>query len=255
MSHWGENIRFLRKRAHLSQEAMATSLNMTRVKLNAHESGRTGNPTAIDLASVSDHFGICIDLLIRTRLSELREEELVELDKPRADLRVLAITVDERNDEYIDYVPVKAKAGYLAGHRDPEYIAALPKYRFPDLPKGKTFRLFPTSGDSMTPVPDGSDVLASYVEDWPAIKPGTMCIVVMRGEQEFVFKQVAVLNNGRLQLKSLNEQYAPYEVKSSEVLEIWAFDRYISRVLPMQRTELDEIKSLLLDLRRELKTK
>lgn len=255
MNHWGENIRFLRKRASLSQEVLAASLNMTRVKLNAHESGRTGNPTIADLMAISDHFGITIDLLLRKKLSELDEKEMVTIDNLQANIRVLTITVDERNDEYIDYVPIKAMAGYSKGHHDPEYISALPKYRFPGLSKGNTFRLFPTSGDSMMPIPEGSDVLACFVEDWQAIKPGTLCIVVMRGEQELVFKQVTVLGISGIELRSLNPFYAPYEVKLSEVLEIWAFDRFISRVVPMQRAELDEIKSLLLDMRRDLKTK
>lgn len=253
MAHWGNNIRFLRKRAGLSQDALAGALAITRVKLNAHESGRTINPTIGDLVTVSEHFAVSIDNLLRLDFSSLSETDLKGLDKPKANMRVLAISVDEKNEEYIEYVPVKAKAGYTAGYRDPDYIAGLPKYRFPGLPKGKTFRLFPTIGDSMAPVPEGSDVLAAYVADWETIKAGTLCIVVMRSEQDFVFKQVTLIGKDRLELKSLNEQYAPYQVNLNEVLEIWAFDRYISRVVPLQRTELDEIKSLLLDMRRDMK--
>ncbi|PTQ99193.1 helix-turn-helix protein [Mucilaginibacter yixingensis] len=253
MSYWGSNVRFLRKRAGLSQDALAGTLSMTRVKLNAHENGKTSNPTVSDLVAVSNHFAVSIDNLLRLDLAGLTEKELNDLERPKANMRVLAISVDEQNDEYIEYVPVKAKAGYTTGHRDPDYIAALPKYRFPGLAKGKTFRLFPTTGDSMVPVPEGSDVLAAYVADWQAIKAETLCIVIMRSEQDFVFKQVTLIGKDRLQLKSLNEQYEPYLVKLEEVLEIWEFDRYISRVVPLQRTELDDIKSLLLDMRRDLK--
>jgi len=252
MSYWGENIRFLRKQAGLSQDALATALGMTRVKLNAHESAKTTNPTTSDLVAASDYFNIGIDQLLRTKLSEGKPNEPVFVGQK--DLRVLAITVDAVNEEYIDYVPVKAKAGYLAGHRDPDYMAALPKYRFPDLPKGKTFRLFPTTGDSMVPIPEGSDVLASFVEDWKQIKPCTLCIVVLRSGQDFVFKQVT-LTGKKLHLESLNGQYQPYQVNLEDVLEIWKFDRFISRQVPAHPNELEEIKSLLLDMKRELNLK
>ncbi|MNR31246.1 hypothetical protein D3C85_1487450 [compost metagenome] len=74
-------------------------------------------------------------------------------------LRVLAITVDRDNKENTEHVPVKAQGGYRAGHNDPEFIVTLPKFNFPNLPKGGSYRMFPTSGDSMLPIPEGSDVI------------------------------------------------------------------------------------------------
>lgn len=251
MNFWGENIRFLRKQAGLSQEALAKALNMTRVKLNAHENAKTINPTADDLILVSDYFNVSIDHLIRIKLSS-HNINLVDTKKPSSDLHILTISVDENNDEYVDYLPIKATAGYSTGHRDPQFIADLPKYKFPDLPKGKTFRLFPTTGDSMIPIPEGSDVLAYYVEDWYSIKPDTLCVIVMRGEQELVFKQLTILPNDRILLKSLNKLYKPYEVRKADVLEIWVYERYMSRTIPIQQNELDEIKALLLDMQQEL---
>ncbi len=41
---WSVNIKFLRLRQKLSQEVLAEKLGITRVKLNAHERGRTANP-------------------------------------------------------------------------------------------------------------------------------------------------------------------------------------------------------------------
>lgn len=41
-------------------------------------------------------------------------------------MRVLAITVNEKQEEIIKFVPSMAQAGYLSGFNDPEYVAALP---------------------------------------------------------------------------------------------------------------------------------
>lgn len=52
---------------------------------------------------------------------------------------------------------------------------------------GGTYRMFPTTGDSMLPIPEGSDVVARYVQDWKTLKPDRHCIVILKGEQDFVF--------------------------------------------------------------------
>src|SRR3546814_5797000 len=38
----------------------------------------------------------------------------------------------------------------------------------------------------------GSEVTGRFIEDWRALKPDTPCVVVLRGNQDFVFKLVTV---------------------------------------------------------------
>lgn len=136
-------------------------------------------------------------------------------------IRVLAISVYKKNRENMEYVPIKAKAGYHSSFNDPCFISELPKFTFPNLPKGGTYRMFPTTGDSMLPIPERSDIITRYIEDWTSIRPDTLCIVILKGEQDFVFKQVTVQNDKTVLLKSLNNLYEPYQVPMDEVLEIW----------------------------------
>lgn len=104
-------------------------------------------------------FGISIDSLIRVDLRTLGELKLRELEAGNdvymrgGNLRVLAISVDKGNQENVEYVPIKAKAGYLSGYNDPEFIASLPRFSLPNLPRQGTYRIFPTVGDSMLPIP------------------------------------------------------------------------------------------------------
>ena len=195
---FGSNIRFLRERKRLTQDELSQKLGLTRVKLAALESGRTENPTANDLIKFSDCFQISIDSLFRVDLSKLSELKIRDLEAGNdiymtgSNLRVLAISVDNTQKENIEYVPVKAKAGYKSGYANPEFIATLPKFSLPTLPPGGTFRMFPTTGDSMLPLPEGADVICQFIEDWSAIKPGTLCILILKGEQDFVFKSVTV---------------------------------------------------------------
>ena len=245
------NLKFLRERRKLTQQDLAGKLSATRSKVNALESGQTKSPTLEDFLSVSELFGISIDSLIRVELSRLGELKLRELEAGNdvyikgGNLRVLAISVDRNNNENVEYVPVKAKAGYRTGYNDPEFIAALPKYSLPNLPGSGTFRIFPTMGESMAPIPEGSDVIAQYVADWTGLKPESPCIVILREGQDFVFKLVTLRQDGTLLLKSLNPLFEPYTVQAEEVLEIWAFYAYTSREIPEKETDMRQLMRMM----------
>jgi transcriptional regulator with XRE-family HTH domain len=249
------NIRFLRERKKMSQEELSAQLDLSRNKLQALESGKTVNPSSIDFIKFSDFFKVSVDSLLKVDLPKLGELKLKELLAGNdvymtgSKIRVLAITVDKDNRENAEYVPVKAKAGYIAGYNDPEFIAGLPKFSLPNLPKSGTFRMFPTTGDSMLPIPENSEVIAQFVEDWKSMKPDTACIVILKGQQDFVFKQVTVQANGDVLLKSLNRNYVPYTVKSADILEIWKYYKHQTSKLPEPETDLQELKKLILELR------
>lgn len=255
---FASNIKMLRERKKLTQEALAEKLCVTRKKLYALEAGLTKAPQPEDLINFSNFFKVSIDTLLKIDLRKLTELKLRQLEAGNdvyingGNLRVLAISVDKDDKENVEYVPIKAKAGYAASYSDPEFIAALPKFSIPNLPRNATFRIFPITGDSMLPVPDGSDITAKYVTDWSSIKADTPCIVVMKG-QDFVFKLVTLVK-GQLLLRSLNSLYDPYHVPVEEVLEIWEFYSYQSRYFPQQATDMAALMKMVRDLQEDVRS-
>ena len=251
------NIRFLRERKRFSQEEISEVLDLSRNKLQALESGKTKNPSALDLIKFSEYFKVSMDSLFKIDLTKLSELKIRELEAGNdvyvtgSKIRVLAITVNNENKENVEYVPVKAKAGYRNGYSDPEFLATLPRFSMPNLPIG-THRMFPITGDSMLPVPDSSDVIAAYVEDWKQLKPDTPCIVILKGDQDFVFKLVNI-TGGELLLKSLNPIYEPYTVPLSDVLEIWQFQSYQTREFPEPQSDLKALAKAVRDLQEDFK--
>jgi len=255
---FGSNIKFLRERKKISQEMLAAKLGITRAKLAALESGQTKAPQPEDYINFSEYFEISIDALLKVDLGKLTEFKLRELEAGNdvymtgSKIRVLAISTDKQNKENAEYVPIKAKAGYRSNYSDPEYIAALPKFQFPTLPRHGTFRTFPITGDSML-VPEGSEVTGEYMENWKAIKPDTPCIVILNDVDDFVFKLVTLQEHGRFLLKSLNTVYDPYEVEAGEVLELWKFKILHTKELPERMTDIQELKQMLDKLLNEVK--
>jgi len=257
---FGSNVKFLRARQKYTQEHLAQKLSMTRSKLNCIEIGQTKSPSIEDMLKFSSQFKMSLDTLIKVDLSKLGELKLRELEAGNdiyikgGNLRVLAITVDKENNENVEYVPVKAKAGYQAGYHDPDYIASLPRYSIPNLPKQGTFRIFPTEGDSMLPIPENSDVTGEYIEDWYSIKPKTSCIVILKNNQDFVFKMVTLQKDRTFLLESMNQIYKPYTVEANDILEIWKFHSFTSKKIPEPVSDLSvllqEIKSLKKEMRK-----
>lgn len=258
--YFNSNIKLLRKRRERTQEVVAGEIGVSRSTLNSYENGLIVNPTLEALIMFSDYFKISIDTLIRTDLSRLSEKKLSEIELGHDDfikgskLRILATTVDSKNNENIELVPLKAKAGYTAGYSDPEFIRTLPTFQLPFLSSERKYRTFQVSGDSMLPIPDKSFVTAEFVENWNDIKDGNAYILVSRDEG-IVFKVVFnhLRNKKMLLLKSLNPAYEPYEMRINDVKEIWKFVNYISSELPQPDITKDELVSGVSNLHREMK--
>ncbi len=259
-NHWASNIKFLRNRLGLSQDALSEQLGIKRSKLNAHENGQTVNPTAEDLIHFSSFFKLSIDTLMKVDLANLSEAKFKELEAGNDSyitgrkMRVLATAVDQENNDQIEYVPHKARAGYLLGYSDPEFISKLPSFHMPHLPRDRKFRMFQTVGDSMYPIPENCLVIGNYVEDWSSLKNDVPCIVVSK-EDGIVFKLVSeqIGKNRTLLLRSLNSAYPPYEVPAADILEVWRFVNYISDSVPEPEQTLQEMSKSLHEIREELR--
>jgi transcriptional regulator with XRE-family HTH domain len=210
-----------------SQEKLAELINIKKPTLGSYESGRA-EPKYADLIEIAEFFKVEVDELLKEDLSK-RLPGMA--NKPK--LRILATTVDSNNEENIEMVPVKALAGYTASYDDVEFIQELPTFQVPFLPRDKKYRVFPIKGESMLPLQPGSLVFAEYVEDWTAIKDGTICIVVTR-EDGVVLKQVInhLAERKVLILNSTNKTYDPYPILGSEIQEIWKFAGYFHSDFP-----------------------
>jgi len=252
------NIKLLRKRRGRTQDDVAHALEMKRSTLSGYENG-VGHPNLVALTLFSDYFGVAIDTMIKVDLESLSESQLSQLERgydtyiKGSSLRVLATTVDKDNEENIELVNEKARAGYAAGYADPEYIRILPTFKLPFLSKQKKYRSFQISGDSMLPIPDGSYVTGEFVQDWSTIRNHHAYIILTR-DDGMVFKVIEnqIESTGKLNLHSLNPLFLPYEIKVSDVTEIWKFVNYISSEVPETNKEKDELTREVKELKKQV---
>lgn len=257
--YFSTNIRLLRKRKGRTQDDVATTLGIKRSTYNNYEN-QIARPGIDSLLAFSDYFGVAIDTLIKVDLRNLTPSQLSQLENGYdvyirgSSLRVLATTVDQENDENIELVNEKARAGYTNGFADPEFIRILPTFKLPFLSKEKKYRTFQIQGDSMLPIPPGSYVTGEFIQDWNFIRNGEACIILTLNEG-ILFKVVEnqIAEKGMLRLHSLNTIYIPYSIHVSEIKEIWKFAHYISAELPGQRTTETEIIDSIREIQKDVR--
>lgn len=144
------------------------------------------------------------------------------------------ITVDSRGDENVVMVHIKARAGYLNGYADPEFIENLPAYRLPGLNNG-TFRIFEVEGLSMYPTLHSGDlVIGSFVDQLRVLRDDRVHVVVTKNEGVVVKRVLNRIDkDGKLILNSDNlkerDMYPPLVIDPGDVLEVWYAIGFISR--------------------------
>ncbi|MBN2347297.1 MAG: helix-turn-helix domain-containing protein [Bacteroidales bacterium] len=256
--YFNSNIKLLRKRKSRTQDDVAHALKMKRSTLSGYEN-EVSQPTVPVLLAFSKYFGVAIDTLLKVDLATLTESQLSQLERggdvyiKGSNLRVLATTVNENNEENIELVPEKAKAGYATGFADPEFIKELPTFRLPFLSKQKKFRTFQINGDSMLPIPHGAWVTGEYLQDWNQIISGHAYIIFTLDEG-IVFKiaENLIEEEKKLRLFSLNPIYGPFDIPVNEVKEVWKFVNYISSEIPEPMVPQEELLRTVATLKKDM---
>ena len=248
MSLFSDNIRFLRIQKNISQEKLATALLIARARYVKYESGTSEAPYDI-LKRISKFYHVSIDLLLNVDLRKIDMDGLLKLEDNRI---LLPITIDTGGENTIEIIPQKAKAGYLNGYSDPEFIEGLQQISLPFLKNGK-FRAFPVSRDSMPPHRDGSFIIGKYVESLGEVRDGRTYILLTKNEG-IVYKRLNKNGKNSLVLSSDNSFYEPYSVRASDVLEIWEYACSIAtNEFEPDSLEPQSIRDMFNSLRNEIK--
>jgi len=247
MSLFSDNIRSLRIKKKISQEKLAENLLITRGRYVKYEDGTSEAPYEI-LKKIAHYYHISIDLLLSVDVRKIPMDDLLKLEDNRL---VLPITVDKDGENFIEVVTQKVKAGYLNGYADPEYIESLQQISLPFLGSGK-YRGFPVEGDSMPPHEDGSIIIGRYIEKLGEVMDGKTYILITKSEG-MVYKRLNKNKKNVLVVESDNSFYPAYEVKASDILEIWEYECSIGRNDSKQEfSKTESVRDMFLELKRDI---
>lgn len=244
MSYAGKNFRYLRKLRGWTQEEFANKLNIKRSLIGAYEEERA-EPRLDVLENMSVIFKLTLDELLLKDLSEVKGTSYIE---QRRKLKIAAQSVD------IQFVPVKAAAGYLAGYADPDFVDELNTFTLPMLAPGQ-YRAFEIVGDSMLPTPSGSVIVGEKVEALDDVRNSNSYIVLSKSEG-VVYKRIMKNNRlkNKLTLISDNPIYEPYNVNEEDVLEVWKAVYIMQKANTVQRWDVNQLAGMVNNLQEQVST-
>ena len=244
MSYAGKNLRYLRKLRGWTQEEFANKLKIKRSLIGAYEEERA-EPRLDVLENLCSIFKLTLDELLLKDLAASKGNNYLE---KRRQLKMAS------EAQVIQFVPVKAAAGYLAGYADPEFVDELNTFTLPMLAPGN-YRAFEIVGDSMLPTPSGSVIVAEKIDGLENVKSNLTYIVVSRNEG-IVYKRVMKNNKlkNKLTLISDNTVFQPYTVNTEDILEIWKAEMVVSKANTEQRWDVNQLASLVSNLQDQVTT-
>ena len=242
MSNAGKNLRYLRKLRGWTQEEFANKLKIKRSLVGAYEEERA-EPRLEVMELICNTFKLSLEDLLFKDLSE--PKALSYLEKRRG-MKMVSEVVE------IQFVPVKAAAGYLAGYGDPEFVDELNTFTLPMLGPGQ-YRAFEIVGDSMLPTPSGSVIVGEKVQDLEDVKNSNTYVVLSRSEG-VVYKRIMKNNRlkNKLTLISDNPQYEPYNVSSEDVLEVWKAVYIMQKANTGPRWDVNQLAGMVNNLQEQV---
>lgn len=243
MSFAARNLKYLRRLRGWTQEEFANRLHIKRSLLGAYEEERA-EPRLDVMETICDIFKMTLDEFLLKDLSDTKGSYLA---KRRA--QKLASASNE-----IQFVPVKAAAGYLAGYADPEFIDELNTFTLPMLAPGN-YRAFEIVGDSMLPTPSGSIIVGEKVENMDDVRSNQTYIVVSRNEG-IVYKRILrhPKSKNKLTLISDNTSYQPYHVQADDIMEVWKAQMILARANAQQRWDVNQLANIVGNLQEQVAT-
>lgn len=172
------------------------------------------------------------------------------------DVSPKVITVDPSGDEQILLVNQKAAAGYPNNIQDVEWYQSLPSFHMP-LPqyRNATYRGFQVEGDSMLPNIRPNDwVLGKAVPSISEASDHRIYIVVMKDSVLVKKLQKISGTTGKIRLISLNPEYLPIDVDTSDVLELWMVNSKLTFGLeePGESSLLRQLKDSMEELKGQI---
>lgn len=136
------------------------------------------------------------------------------------------VTIDTFGHNNIALVGVRARAGYLNGYADPEYIEKLPVYNIPGT-EHRTLRAFEVEGHSMNPTLSNRDIVfAEWLEQLEDIREDRVHVLVTKTEGIIIKRLLNRVNQyGYVIAKSdaynQRNEYRNLQIGPEDIQEIW----------------------------------
>ncbi len=245
MSYAGKNLRYLRKLRGYTQEEFANKLGVKRSLIGAYEEERA-EPKLEVLEVMSSIFKLSLDELL------LQDMTAVKGNTNYLEQRRSMKSAGGNNSVEIQFVPLKAAAGYLNGYADPDFLDELNTFTLPMLAPGQ-YRAFEIVGDSMMPTPSGSVIVGEKIEALDDVRNSNTYVLLSKSDG-IVYKRIVknAKPKNTLTLVSDNPVYEPYNLHSEDVLEVWKAVYILQKANLTNRWDVGQLAGMVNNLQEQV---
>ncbi|GAA4465126.1 hypothetical protein GCM10023093_16770 [Nemorincola caseinilytica] len=235
--HLANNLKYLRKKMGKTQGTLSSDMGIGRTTIANYEAG-ISEPNVVTLHAFAKYFGVSLDDLLSNNMESGERDDKKSDEKDKALRGAFAapppaiyssmprvVTVDNEGNDNIIYVPVKARAGYLLGYGDAEFMESLPTFRLPGL-SNATYRMFEVDGPSMAPnILHGDRIIGEWVEKLEDIRDNRVYVIVHSGGVAVKRLVNRLSQRGKLYLKSdtivHRHDFPTVEIDPADIKEVW----------------------------------
>ncbi len=156
------------------------------------------------------------------------------------------VTIDTKGEENAVFVPVRARAGYLMGYGDAEFIGTLPAFKIIG-DRNKSYRIFEVDGNSMFPALHDKDTVDAYWIKLSEIRDDRIHVILTKNDGVLIKRVINRFSEGHLVCKSDNNdkgEYPPIILPIHDVLEVW----YVEKATSHNLAKPGEIYKRMIDL-------
>lgn len=225
----GQRLKYIRKLLSLSQKKMSQELNISQSTLSQIEN----NYYTISLESL-ERLQAKYDLNCNWFVSgkgniflSTEDKSTEEVKKEIFEKENIDKSTSSKNlskSANADDIPLVDKnvAGYLKNHGSSEYLKQLAKYQIPGFEIAENHHIFQVEGDSMQPTLQSGDFLiCEFCNRLDDIENGDLVVVV--SDKGIFSKRICGDESDPTYfiLKSDNEKYPSFIIKTADVREIW----------------------------------
>lgn len=256
----GDRLRQWRTSKNLSQKEVAEKIGYKQVAISAAENREPKNVADKLANKLEQSFGVSrlwIKEGIGTPEGKLKpvDSEIPSIEKSANGhsknivvKSILSASHNNRGEGNMAFVDAVAKAGYVEGLEDPDYVQELPPVRIPGFDEG-FFRVFEVSGMSMhdTLFPDDL-VICQKIDDPAEIRDDRVHVIVTRNDGVLIKRVLNRLSRSQKLIltsdNNANGNYPPMSIKMKDVLELWYVQGRITRQLPHPNKLVERVRNL-----------
>ena len=234
-------IRKIRLELNFTQEQMADKLGMKRTAYAKMEGG-SSHPSIETIKKIVSLSGKSYDWIIEdkynhsdenrvSQFNDIENKDIYNIGDIDREIEIIPIVVDMENVEWITLVHENLTDNYHEEYQNKEYIAKLPVFRLPFIPKSGIYRAFQVFGNSMEPTIHENDILISKkVINIKKIQSGCICIIVLKDNGILCRRIDKGLNNYSIRLIADNSNYEILTPSRGQIVELWKVDTIIRKI-------------------------